>query len=153
MLTKAGALYELCEFEHSLKFFTRAHFIASDSQIAKDGMLKCKKTILNRFDDEKVFVFQGGKQFIDFLRNKGDGGTEAYLSSKDARMAFKCGTDVVGIKTTTDQQRPKKTKRGKQTTKSKAKGAQNRMKEDRNFLQSIQAKIGSTPILEDNSVR
>ena len=106
MLTKAGALYELCEFEHSLKFFTRAHFIASDSQIAKDGMLKCKKTILNRFEDDKVFIFQGGKQFIDFLRNKGDGGTEAYLSNNDARMVFQCVTAGVGAKMMTDQQRP-----------------------------------------------
>ena len=40
--------------------------------------MKCRKTILNRFEDEKVFSFGGAKSFIDTLRKKGDGSIDVY---------------------------------------------------------------------------
>ena len=111
MLTKAGALYELCEFEYSLKFFTRAHFLTADSGIAKDGKLKCRKTILNRLEDEKAFSFQGASEFIDMLRKNGPGSTEKYLSKKGANMSLQCAS-LVGRKKTLEtpnrERNPKK---------------------------------------------
>ena len=146
MLTKAGALYELCEFEHSLKFFTRAHFLTADSGIAKDGKLKCRKTILNRLEDEKAFSFQGASEFIDMLRKNGPGSTEKYLSKKGANMSLQCAS-LVGRKKTLE------TPNRERNPKKKGKSVSSRMRADREFLESLGNKIIATPQLEDNSVR
>ena len=149
MLTKAGALYELCEFEHSMALFTRASHLAPDSQVARDGILKCRKTILNRLEDDTVFSFNGAKSFINLLRKKGHGSVEQFLEKKDARTSFQFATTALGLGSKASVMDSKKAK----APKKKGQSVKDRMKEDRRFLESLQTKLSSSQTLEDNSVR
>ena len=134
LITKAGALYELCEFEHALKFFTRAHLLAPESKLAKDGALKCRKTIMNKLENQNLFKFEGSEEIIDFLRKKTEAGT---------------GRSKNVLEPPTHLRKQGENRKGNKQGQS----AQNRMKVDRDFLKSLQQSISSPPFNDESSIR
>ena len=57
--TKAGALYELCEFEYAMVCYARAGRANNKCRQAVDGLTKCRKTItssLNKMKNQKQFL-------------------------------------------------------------------------------------------------
>ena len=151
LITKAGALYELCEFENSLIFFCRAQNLAPDSKSVRDGIMKCRKTILNKLEYANVFNFKASKQFIDLLQEKGDRGAQKYFSSRDAKISFKSAANIV--KNVLEPKNYLKRKGENREMIKQGQNADNRMKKDRDFLKSLQKSIVPTPQCKDNSVR
>ena len=83
MIAKAEALYNICDFEHSLMLFMRSKVVAPDSSVATTGISKCTKTILNKLSSQDVFFFKNSKHFFDFLRKDGSMSVEKYLNNEN----------------------------------------------------------------------
>merc|ERR1711892_1089877 len=80
IIVKAESLYNVCDFEHALVLFTKGRKLAPDSDGLQAGILKCKKTILNKVCDQDVFFFLGSKHFIDYLRKQGDDSVDVFIN-------------------------------------------------------------------------
>ena len=123
-------MYNSCDFEHALVLFIRGQFLAPDSSIAENGILKCKKTIINKISDEYVFFFIGSKYFFDHLRNEGTGSVDSYLHG-DVE-SFWATTTLAAIK-----QRSVKEKKKEKCEKQSA-NKTDRMKADKLFLKNLE---------------
>ena len=78
--------------------FIRGKFLAPDSSIAENGILKCKKTIINKISDEDVFFFSGSKYFFDHLRKEGTGSVDSYLNGDVQSIRARMKADKMFLK-------------------------------------------------------
>ena len=83
LIAKAEALYNICDFEHSLMLFIRGRRVAPDSSVAATGVSKSTKTILNKISHQDVFFFKNSKHFFDFLRKDGSESVEKFLKNEN----------------------------------------------------------------------
>ena len=145
LIAKAEALYNTCDFEHALVLFTRTKFLSPDSCVAENGILKCKKTILNKIEDEDLFFFSGSKHFFDHLRKEGKGSTNAFLTGKE--KSFRGHVSLTGI-----MHRSIKEKKVKPVPKKTTKKT-DRMKADKLFLKSLDKSLKPLACFTVDSVR
>ena len=110
--------------------FIRGQFLAPDSSIVENGILKCKKTIINKISDEDVFFFSGSKYFFDHLRKEGTGSVDSYLDGDV--QSFRATTTLAAIK-----QRSVKEKKKEKCEKQSA-NKTDRMKADKLFLKVLE---------------
>ena len=145
VLAKAESLYNTCDFEHALVLFIRGQYLASDSSVAANGTLKCKKTILNKISNEDVFFFSGSKYFFDHLRKEGAGSTDAYLNGDE--KSFRVTTTLANIH--------RKSMKEEKTEKSEKKSSKriDRMKADKIFLKNLEKSIKPLSNLKVDPVR
>ena len=153
LLTKAGALYELCAFEHSMKLYIRAQFLASDSGFIKEGISKCRKIISNKLEDDTVFRFRGSRKFLDILRKKGPDAIEKYLNNEDARLSLQFASAFVGTKPTISEFLPVKSQNAKKSKNKAKSNKQFKMQDDQAFISNLQKRINKTAALEVDLVR
>ena len=66
---KAESLYNTCNFEHSLNIFTKGRKLAPDYERLHAGILKCRKTILDKVEDLAIFFLPDSQRFVDSLRS------------------------------------------------------------------------------------
>ena len=132
---KAESLYNICDFEHSLVLFTRGQYLSPDSSLVKNGISKCRKTIINKIYNENVFSFPGSANFFDFLREEGEEATDSYING--VIHTFKSASNLAAIK-----QRSMKIKERNERKNKKPQGGRNdRMKADMIFLQNLEKKM------------
>ena len=141
LIAKAESLYNTCDFEHALMLFIRGRFLAPDSSIVENGILKCKKTIINKINEEDVFFFSGSKYFFDHLRKEGEGSVDAYLKGKE--KSFRATTTLANIKKRSIKE---KTEKKKGTSKD-------RMKADKIFLKNLEKSMKPLNCLKKDPVR
>ena len=125
--------------------FIRGQFLAPDSSIAKNGILKCKKTIINKISDEDVFFFSGSKYFFDHLRKEGIGSVDSYLNGED--KSFRATTTLAAIK-----RRSVKEKMNEKCEKKSA-NRTDRMKADKMFLKNLDKSMKPLSCLNVDPVR
>ena len=120
-----------------MKLYIRAQFLASDSGFIKEGILKCRKIISSKLEDEAVFRFRRSRKFLDILRKKGQNAIENYLNNEDARMSLQFASVFVGTKPTISEILPAKSQNAKKP-KNKAKcNKQFKMQDDQNFISNL----------------
>ena len=131
IIVKAEALYSICNFEHGLVLFIRGQYLASDSIVVQNGILKCKKTISNKIGDDDVFFFSGSKYFFDHLRREGEGAVDKYINGVD--QSFRAVSSLAAIKKKCIKEKVKKDKDDKKPVNRK-----DRMKADKMFLKNLE---------------
>ena len=100
MIAKAEALYNICDFEHSLMLFIRGRRVAPDSAVAATGVSKSTKTILNKVSHQDVFLFKNSKHFFDFLRKEGFESVEKFIKNENKfkyAVSIKSLTGLAGV--------------------------------------------------------
>ena len=125
--------------------FIRGQFLSPDSSLAENGILKCKKTIINKISDEDVFFFSGSKYFFDHLRKEGTGSVDSYLKGED--KSFRATTTLAAIK----RRSVKETK--KEKCEKKATNRSDRMKADKMFLKNLEKSMRPLSCLDVDPVR
>ena len=144
-MVKAESLYNLCDFEHALVLFTKGEKLAPDSDGIQAGILKCKKTILNKISDEDVFFFSGSKYFIDYLRKQGDKSIDSFISDDDSEKNWKKTFTLVSLSNKKGQagEVEKKDKMDKRSAEkvTKRTNKQDRMKKDKEYLRELEKKL------------
>ena len=123
--------------------FIRGRFLAPDSNIVENGILKCSKTIGNKIKDQDVFFFSGSKYFFDYLRSEGNSAVDSYLNG--AGKSFRATTTLAAIK----RRSVKENYKGNVKT-----GQRNdRLKADKKFLKQLEKSIAPLSCLERDPVR
>ena len=144
-MVKAESLYNICDFEHALVLFTRGKSLVPDFEGIQSGILKCRKTILNKVDPDEVFFFSGSKHFIDYLRKQGSGAVEAFIEDDNTDKNWKKTFALVNLNTKKGNiedlaQMMKSSKRVK--IKEHNRGhRQDRMKKDKNYLKQLEKSL------------
>ena len=146
IIAKAESLYNICNFEHALVLFIRGQYLAPDSSVVQNGILKCKKTISNKISDEDVFFFSGSKLFFDHLRREGEGAVDAFINGVD--QSFRTVSSLAAIK---KKSIVEKVKRDKGDKKPAARN--DRMKADKMFLKSLEKTIKPLSGMKKDPVR
>ena len=152
MIAKAEALYNICDFEHSLVLFTRAKKVAPDSAIAQNGVSKSTKTILNKISNQSIFTFKNSRTFYDFLRREGPTSVEKFMNNENKfKIAVALKASIAkcqkpGIQNVVESINSEKVK----VSKSKS-----RMKEDKKFLKNLEKSLIclNTASVRDSSIR
>ena len=141
VVVKAESLYNVCDFEHALMLFTKGKKLAPDSEWLEAGVLKCKKTILNKINDEDVFFFPGSKHFMDHLRKQGDNSVDNFLNDVDTERNWKKTCTLVSLNNKKEWVRrdDKNNKTDKRAVKNTRKSnKQDRMKIDKDYLKQLE---------------
>ena len=86
---KAESLYNLCKFEHSLKIFTQGRQLAPDSEKLHAGILKCRKTILDKLEHPDIFFFPGSHTFVDSLQKGGVAAVDNFLNDQTSEKYYR----------------------------------------------------------------
>ena len=139
LIAKAEALYNICNFEHSLVLFTRARVVAPDSGVASNGVSKSTKTILNKISRSDVFSFKHSRTFFDFLRREGPLSVDKFIRNENkfkVAVALKTSIakcSVAGMKNVVESL--------KTETVEPSKKVKNRMREDKRFLRNLETSL------------
>ena len=138
----------MCDFEHSLALFIRGKYLAPDSPLAGNGIMKCKKTILNKISGEDLFFFSGSKYFFDFFRNEGNSSIDSYLNEEE--RSFRVTTALANIQ----RKIVKEERRGQhEKHKKHSRSKTDRMKADKKFLKKLENSIRPLHSLEEDPVK
>ena len=148
VLAKAESLYNICDFEHALVLFIRGKYLAPDSSLAANGIMKCKKTILNKISDVDLFFFSGSKYLFDFFRNEGNRSIDSYIN--DEGRSFRVTTALANIQ----RKSVKEEKKGRHERCEKHPGSKtDRMKVDKDFLKKLEKSIRPLHSLQEDPVK
>ena len=146
IIVKAESLYNICNFEHALALFTKGKKLAPDCDHLEAGVLKCKKTILNKIQDDDVFFFAGSKHFIDYLRKQGGNSVDVFLNDGFKEKKWKKSLTLVSLNTKKGNG-GKKNKVNEPCSKKvpekdqKRTKTQDRMKVDKDYLRNLEKKM------------
>ena len=146
IIAKAESLYNICDFEHALVLFIRGQYLAPDSSVVENGILKCKKTIINKIDDDDVFFFTGSKLFFDHLRREGDGAVDAFIAGAD--QSFRAVSSLAAIKRKCIKGIVAKDKGDKKKV-----ARNDRMKADKKFLKNLEKTVQPLAGMKKDPVR
>ena len=144
-MVKAESLYNICDFEHALVLFTRGKALIPDFEGIQSGILKCRKTILNKVDPDEVFFFSGSKHFIDYLRKQGSGAVDAFIQDDNTDKNWKKTFALVNLnakKGNKDDLAQRMRSSERMNIKEQKRGhRQDRMKKDKIYLKQLEKSL------------
>ena len=126
--------------------FTRGKQLAPDCAEAQAGLVKCRKTILNKISSEKIYFFNGSKLFIDHLRRQGRNAVDEFLSGEE--LSFKAVSSLAAIKKKLQLENLNQNKK-----QQKMKTTNKRIEAEKIFLKNLRKSINPIKGFEHDHVR